>query len=736
MAELTRPEVDPPTGPAPDDLVIEDLVVGDGPEATAGSLVSAHYVGVTHDGGEQFDASWDRGDPLEFRLGVGMVIQGWDEGIAGMKVGGRRRLTIPAHKALRRPRRRRRDQARRHAGLRRRPRRRALGAERLGRLGRGHRWSAMTPRRPDAASDARPPYRRSVDGTGDRTRSPTATRTAALPRRRRSPGGESTGTVIVAGLANLAIAVAKLIGGLISHSSAMLSEAAHSVADTVTEVFLFVALKRGREAAGREAPVRLRARDLLLGVHRLAGDVPGRRRILLLPGHHDDHRARAPGRPADLLHRPRGVLRPRGDLVPQGRAAGARSGPQVGGQARRGTCRGRRTPRSRRSPSRTPPRSSASCSPRWASSSSEMTGDPLWDGVAAIAIGLLLLVVAFVLARANKSLLIGQSASPRIEAELQRGDRRPRPRRRRPVPADVGDRAGQDRWSPRRSTSTTASTVADIERIADEAERRLVERHEGVRYVFLDPTRRRRPGPRPGAPPARQLNAQGIPARRWHELAPDMQVEVWSDVVCPWCYIGKRRLESRPRAVPPPRPGRGRLAVLPARPERPRGRDAPDAARAGRQVRHQRRRDARQHGPRRGDRRRARACEYHLADGVSGNTLLAHELLHLAAEHGLRNQLKERLLHAYFEEGRSVFDVDSLVPFAVEVGLDEAEVREALADRRYLAGRARRTARPRRPSARPASRSSSSTGSTAPRAPSRPSCCCRSSSGPGPRRTR
>ena len=63
----------------------------------------------------------------------------------------------------------------------------------------------------------------------------------------------------------------------------------------------------------------------------------------------------------------------------------------------------------------------------------------------------------------------------------------------------------------------------------------------------------------------------------------------------------------------------------------------------------------------------------------------AHELLHLAAEHGLRNQLKERLLHAYFEEGRSVFDVDALVPFAVEVGLDEAEVREALEDRRYLA---------------------------------------------------
>ena len=97
MAELSRPDVEPPTGPAPEDLVIEDITVGDGPEATAGSLVSAHYVGVTHEGGEQFDASWDRGDPLEFRLGVGMVIQGWDEGIAGMRVGGRRRLTIPPH---------------------------------------------------------------------------------------------------------------------------------------------------------------------------------------------------------------------------------------------------------------------------------------------------------------------------------------------------------------------------------------------------------------------------------------------------------------------------------------------------------------------------------------------------------------------------------------------------------------------------------------------------------------
>ena len=65
----------------------------------AGHTVRAHYVGVAHSTGEEFDASWNRGDPLEFRLGVGMVIAGWDQGIEGMKVGGRRRLTIPPHLA-------------------------------------------------------------------------------------------------------------------------------------------------------------------------------------------------------------------------------------------------------------------------------------------------------------------------------------------------------------------------------------------------------------------------------------------------------------------------------------------------------------------------------------------------------------------------------------------------------------------------------------------------------------
>jgi peptidylprolyl isomerase len=93
----TRPEIDFPGDQPPTELVIEDITLGDGPEATAGRTVRAHYVGVAHSTGEEFDASWNRGDPLEFRLGVGMVIAGWDQGIEGMKVGGRRRLTIPPH---------------------------------------------------------------------------------------------------------------------------------------------------------------------------------------------------------------------------------------------------------------------------------------------------------------------------------------------------------------------------------------------------------------------------------------------------------------------------------------------------------------------------------------------------------------------------------------------------------------------------------------------------------------
>ncbi len=95
--DRTKPEIEFPGDTPPSELVIEDQVVGDGAEAVAGSTVLAHYVGVAHSTGEEFDASWNRGEPLQFRLGVGQVIAGWDQGLQGMKVGGRRTITIPPH---------------------------------------------------------------------------------------------------------------------------------------------------------------------------------------------------------------------------------------------------------------------------------------------------------------------------------------------------------------------------------------------------------------------------------------------------------------------------------------------------------------------------------------------------------------------------------------------------------------------------------------------------------------
>ena len=92
---LERPKLEKPEGDIPFDLGIEDLTVGEGAEATKGTKVSVHYVGVAFSTGEEFDASWNRGKPLDFRLGSGQVIAGWDQGIQGMKVGGRRRITIP-----------------------------------------------------------------------------------------------------------------------------------------------------------------------------------------------------------------------------------------------------------------------------------------------------------------------------------------------------------------------------------------------------------------------------------------------------------------------------------------------------------------------------------------------------------------------------------------------------------------------------------------------------------------
>jgi peptidylprolyl isomerase len=96
MTDGQKPQVTVPSGEAPPtDLVIEDIEEGTGTEAAAGNTVDVHYVGVAWSTGRQFDASWDRPGSFSFPLGAGRVIAGWDQGVAGMKVGGRRRITIP-----------------------------------------------------------------------------------------------------------------------------------------------------------------------------------------------------------------------------------------------------------------------------------------------------------------------------------------------------------------------------------------------------------------------------------------------------------------------------------------------------------------------------------------------------------------------------------------------------------------------------------------------------------------
>jgi peptidylprolyl isomerase len=97
MGGMDKPVIEYPGGEAPTDLKIEDIVVGDGAEANAGDTVDVHYVGVEFTSGEEFDASWNRGQSIEFPLRG--LIQGWQEGIPGMRVGGRRQLTIPPEKA-------------------------------------------------------------------------------------------------------------------------------------------------------------------------------------------------------------------------------------------------------------------------------------------------------------------------------------------------------------------------------------------------------------------------------------------------------------------------------------------------------------------------------------------------------------------------------------------------------------------------------------------------------------
>ncbi|MFI7238889.1 FKBP-type peptidyl-prolyl cis-trans isomerase [Streptomyces cyaneofuscatus] len=95
MSELAKPVIEVPEGDAPTELTIRDLVVGDGPEAQPGRVVQVHYAGVTFASGREFDSSWERDQPFKFAVGGGKVVKGFDRGVRGMKVGGRREIIVP-----------------------------------------------------------------------------------------------------------------------------------------------------------------------------------------------------------------------------------------------------------------------------------------------------------------------------------------------------------------------------------------------------------------------------------------------------------------------------------------------------------------------------------------------------------------------------------------------------------------------------------------------------------------
>ncbi|TFV48945.1 cation diffusion facilitator family transporter [Blastococcus sp. TF02A_35] len=299
-------------------------------------------------------------------------------------------------------------------------------------------------------------------------------------------GGESTGTVVVAGLANLGIAVAKLVGGLLSHSSAMLSEAAHSLADTITEVLLFIALKRGNKAPDARHPVGYGRETYFWALLACLATFTLGAGFSIWQGVSTIRGGEEQGSPLVAYV----VLAV--SFVLEGSSL-VKAVRQVRGEARRwGTTWRRYLAQTSDTTVKavTFEDSAALVGLVLAAAGlglEHLTGDPVWDGVAAIAIGVLLLFVAGALARANVSLLIGQSVSPRIQEGLKAEILA------LPQVVDVPFLLttvigpGQLIVSAKVDFADDV-TVADIERASDEAERRLVARHEGVRYVFLDPT--------------------------------------------------------------------------------------------------------------------------------------------------------------------------------------------------------------------------------------------------------
>jgi cation diffusion facilitator family transporter len=301
-----------------------------------------------------------------------------------------------------------------------------------------------------------------------------------------SSGGESTATVVVAGVANLAIAIAKLVGGLISHSSAMLSEAAHSLADTVTEVLLFIALKRGNRPADDRHPFGYGRETYFWAFLAALCTFAIGAGFSIWQGIDTIRHGEEQGSPLVSYI----VLAVAFVLEGSSLLKAVR---QVRGAARERRISSRRyleTTTDTTVKAVTFEDSAALVGLVLAALGlllEQLTGDPLWDGLSAILIGVLLILVAGALARANVSLLIGQAVPEALERELR--DEITAMDQVDAVPFLLTDVVGPGRLLVAAKVDfRDDATVADIERAADEAERRLVARHPAVRYVFLDPT--------------------------------------------------------------------------------------------------------------------------------------------------------------------------------------------------------------------------------------------------------
>jgi cation diffusion facilitator family transporter len=301
-----------------------------------------------------------------------------------------------------------------------------------------------------------------------------------------SSGGESTGTVIVAGAVNLAIAAAKAVGGLLSHSSAMMSEAAHSVADTVTEVLLFVALKRGNRTPDARHPFGYGRETYFWAFLASLCTFAVGAGFSIYQGIDTIIERKPEGSPTVSYI----VLAV--SFVLEGSSL-LKAVRQIRGTAKERKVTSRhvlQTTTDTTLKAVTFEDSAALVGLVLAALGlllEQLTGDPLWDGISAVAIGVVLLLVAGTLARANVSLLIGQSVSEGLQealkAEIQGLDLVV------DVPFLLTSVIGPGQLVVAAKVDfVDEASAGDIERVADEAEQRLVARYEGVRYVFLDPT--------------------------------------------------------------------------------------------------------------------------------------------------------------------------------------------------------------------------------------------------------